>query len=156
MKALALPAAAASALIALAACSSPAPSATAHVRHVTDTHRAVLVNCPKEYAAWKLGPGKKVVGALDAVDSANTAGDVPALRAALKQAGSEVTKAARFPIPACADPKGYWTALLMHVNAAAESKGPQSGVASIALALAGVPKIEHELNTELKSTAGVR
>jgi hypothetical protein len=59
-------------------------------------------------------------------------------------------------MPACADPKGFWTALLMHVNAAASTKSSGSGTASITLALKGVPTIERELSGELKNTAGVR
>lgn len=157
MKPLALSAAAAAgALIALAACSSQAHPAAAPVHQVTDTHPAVLVNCPKEYNIWKHGPAKKLVGTLSVVDSASTTGDMPALVTALKQAGPAVDKAARYPIPACADPKGYWTALLMHVNAAESSKGTGVGSASITLALKGVPKLERELNAELKSTAGVK
>lgn len=116
----------------------------------------MLVNCPKEYDAWKQGPAKKLVHALNAVDSASTTGDVPALATALKQAGPAVDKAAHHPIPACADPKGYWTALLMHVNAAEGSGGSGAGSASIALALKGVPKLERELSAELKTTAGVK
>lgn len=155
MKPLALSAAAACAFTMLAACSQ-APSTAARVHKVTDAHPAVLVNCPKEYKAWKQGPAKRVVGALNAVGVASTAGDMTAIEAALKQAGPAVNKAARYPIPSCADPKGYWIALLMHVNAAASSKGSKSGTGSITLALKGVPKIEHELSDELKSTAGVR
>lgn len=155
MKPLALSAAAAGALIALAACSSPAHPVAAPV-HVTDTHRAVLVNCPKEYNIWKQGPAEKLISAVNVVDSASTTGDRPALVTALKQAGLAVEKAARYPIPACADPKGYWTALLMHVNAAESSGGSGAGSASIALALKGVPKLERELSAELKSTAGVK
>jgi hypothetical protein len=156
MKSLALSAAAAGALIALAACSSPAHPAAAPVHRAIDTHPAVLVNCPKEYKAWKQGPAKKLVGALDAVDSASTAGDTPALEAALKQAGPAVGRAARYPMPACADPKGYWTVLLMHVSAAEISRAPGSGSATVAPALKGVSKIERELSSELKSTVGVK
>jgi hypothetical protein len=153
MKPLAL-SAAAGALIALAACSSHASPVAAPVHRVIDTHPAVLVNCPKEYDAWRQGPAKTLVGALDAVDSASAAGDTSALEAALKQATPAVDKAARYPIPACADPKGYWLALLMHVNAAASTGGSGSGSSSIRLAMRGVPRIEHELKAELKATAG--
>jgi hypothetical protein len=154
MKLLALCALAASALVALAACTSQARPAAAPVHHVTDTHPAVLVNCPQEYKVWKQGPAKRLVGALNAVGSASTTGDTSALAAALKQAGPAVDKASRYPIPACADPKGYWTVLLMHVNAAESSGGPGSD--SVALALQGVPKIERQLSVELKSTVGVK
>jgi hypothetical protein len=156
MKPLALAAAAAGAIIAVAGCSHPAPSA-APAKHVSVTHSAKLVNCPVAYSTWKRGPARRVVAALATVDSAIPAGDTPALTVALKQAGPAVLRAARYPIPACADPKGYWTALLMHVNAAASSSGSASGsTASVRAALRGVPRIERELSAELKSTAGVK
>ena len=52
-------------------------------------------------------------------------------------------------MPACADPRGYWIVLLMHMNAIADSKG---SVSSKQAALKGVPKIEQELTAELKAT----
>ena len=155
MKPLALSAAAAGALIALAACSSQSHPAAAPVHHMTGTHRVALVNCPQKYDTWSQGPAKKLVAVVKTVGSASTAQDTTALKSALKKAGPAVVRATRYPIPACADPKGYWTALLMHVNAAAASEGSGSGSASVTAALQGVPKIEHELSAELKNTAGV-
>jgi hypothetical protein len=155
MKPLAL-LAAAGALTALAACSSHTSTAAAPKHRVVDTHPAVLVNCPKEYEAWTRGPAKDLLSALTAVGSASAAGDTSALVVALKQATPAVGKAAHYPIPACADPKGYWTALLMHVNAAASTGARGSRSASITPAMKGVPKIERELRTELKTTTGVK
>jgi hypothetical protein len=54
-------------------------------------------------------------------------------------------------MPACADPKGYWAVLLMHVNAAAT--GPGSG-SSFRTAMNGVPMLTQELVTELKRAGG--
>ena len=155
MKPLAL-SAAAGALIALAACSSHAPPAAAPAHRVVNNHPAVLVNCPQEYDTWRRGPARTLVGALDAVVSANAAGSTSTLETALKQAGPAVAKAGRYPIPVCADPKGYWVALLMHVNAAAGTKGTGSQVASITGAMEGVAKLDRELRAELKNTAGVK
>jgi hypothetical protein len=155
MNRLALLTAIGTAVLALAACSQAAPPSPAHVSHEADTHAPALVNCPREYETWKQGPGGKLTGTLGKVDAANTAGDMSSLRATLKQASSAVDKAARYPIPSCADPKGYWTALMMHVNAAAASVGSGSGTASMTLALKGVPKLQRELDAELKTTAGV-
>jgi hypothetical protein len=74
----------------------------------------------------------------------------------LKKVGRAVLSAGRYPIPACADPKGYWAALLMHVNAAAGNANSPSGSASVTLSLKGVPEIEHKLDAELKITTGVK
>src|SRR6476661_2950557 len=79
-----------------------------------------------------------------------TARDAQALTAALHQAAPAVTKAARHPIPACADPSGYWNVLLMHVNAAVSSKASPSNVHA---ALQDVPKIHSKLVEEVKQIA---
>jgi hypothetical protein len=157
MKLIALAAAAAGVLATLTACSqnaatSATPASGATGMHSAGTHSAALVNCPQQYDAWEHGPARKLVAALNAVGSASTAEDMTAL----KKARPAVASAARNPIPACADPKGYWTVLLMHVNAAAGTVNSASGGASITLALKGVPKLEQELSAELKRTAGVK
>jgi hypothetical protein len=161
MKSFAVAAMAAGALVALSACShSAATSAGAAASpsaavHSAATPSAAPVNCPQAYAAWRHGHAKKFVSAIDAVDSASRTQDAAELSAALKKARSAVAKAARYPMPACADPRGYWTALLMHVNAAAGTGHSPSGRASIALALKGIATLQHELGAELKRTAGV-
>ena len=152
MKRIAL-AAAGIAVAGLAACShAAAPTAaraTAPVGHGTASP-AVPVSCRQQYDTWQRGQGRGVMAALDAVGTAGTARDAQALTAALQKARPAVAQAARHPIPACADPRGYWDVLLMHVNAAAATKVPAS---SARAAMTGVPKIEHELTTELKNTA---
>jgi hypothetical protein len=52
-------------------------------------------------------------------------------------------------MPGCADPRGYWYALLMHVNAAA-AEG--SSASSTRAAMQGVPQVQHQLTAELKQT----
>jgi len=90
------------------------------------------------------------MGALNSVTSAATAGDKQALTAALTQARPAVARAAQHPIPACADPRGYWSVLLMHVNAAVSSNG---GASSVHAAMQDVPKIHHSLVAEVRQTA---
>jgi hypothetical protein len=72
------------------------------------------------------------------------------LTVALKKARPAVARAARYPVPACADPRGYWSVLLMHVNAAMASTGSAS---SVRAAMKDVPKIENELTAEIQATA---
>ena len=148
MKRIAL-AAAGAAVVGLAACSHAAAPTASSASHGTATPVAP-VSCRQQYDTWQHGQGKGVMAALDAIGTAGTAGDTHTLTAALEKARPAVTRAARHPIPACADPRGYWDVLLMHVNAAAASKGSASSARE---AMTGVPKIEHELTTELKSTA---
>ncbi|HUK72000.1 MAG TPA: hypothetical protein VLW50_25070 [Streptosporangiaceae bacterium] len=152
-------AAAAGAIVALAACSNSAATSAGPSRNATGTtsaagRPAALVSCPRQYDAWRRGPAKKLVAALQTLDTAGATGDSAVPTTALKKAAPTIASAARYPIPACADPKGYWTALLMHVNAAAGSAASPSGRASVTLALKGVPKLEEELSAELKRITG--
>jgi hypothetical protein len=110
----------------------------------------VPVSCSQQYGAWRHGKGKGVIAALDAVSSAETAGDTHVLMTALQKSRPAVSQAARHPVPACADPRGYLNVLLMHVNAAAAKGGSAS---SVRAAMVGVEKIEHQLTAELKNIA---
>src|SRR5690242_1047445 len=104
MKALAI-AAAGAAVIGLAACSHSTTPKAAPTSHGTGTSKAIApVSCSQQYRSWNQGEGKGVMAALSSVTSAATARDAQALTAALHQATPAVAKAARHPIPACADP----------------------------------------------------
>jgi hypothetical protein len=147
MKRLTLAATGAAALVGLTACSHTTAPSAVHVSHVTATHTAVPQTvCIQRYDAWKQGQGKGLVAALNAVSSAQVAGDMNTLTVALKNAEPTVARASRHPIPACADPKGYWNVLLMHVSAAT---GTHSA-SSVRAAMKGVPEIKRELTAELK------
>jgi hypothetical protein len=69
------------------------------------------------------------------------------LTVALRKARPAVAEATRHPVPACADPRGIWTVLLMHVNAAVASRHSPP---SVRAAMKGVPKIERELAAEVR------
>src|SRR5450755_4085151 len=108
MKPFALVAAAAGTVVVLAACShsaatSAAPAAPSTVSPSaaspsTATHPVTPVNCPQRYDAWRHGPAKKVIAAIDdAVNSAGKAASPSVRTAAVKKAGPAVAKAARYP-----------------------------------------------------------
>ena len=140
-----IPVAAVAAAAGLTACSHTAAPAAAPA-----SHRSVRVpvSCSQQYSTWNHGQGKGLIAALDAVSSAETAGDTRALTVTLKKTRPAVSRAARHPVPACADPRGYWDVLLMHVTAAAANTGSAS---SVRAAMKGVPNIEHQLTAELKA-----
>jgi hypothetical protein len=139
------------AVIGLTACSHSTTPKAAPTSRGTGTGTAIApVSCSQQYRTWNNGEGKGVMEALNAVTSAATARDAKALTAALHQATPAVAKAARHPIPACADPSGYWSVLLMHVNAAVSSKASASNVHA---ALQDVPKIHNKLVDEVKQIA---
>ena len=147
MKRLAL-AAAGAAVVGLTACSHTTAPTAASADHSTGTS-AVPVSCSQQYQTWKHGPGKGLITTLHTASAASTTGDPQVLTATLKKVRPVVARASRYPVPACADPRGYWSALLMHMHAAVASKGSAS---SARAAMKGVAGIEHELTAELKAT----
>lgn len=91
------------------------------------------------------------MAALHTVSEASSAGNAQVFKAELQKAKPAVAKATRYPLPGCADPRGYWTVLMMHVTAAVSSKG---SAASARAAMKGVPAIERELAAELTAVVG--
>src|SRR5215470_10651220 len=141
-------AAAAAAVVGMAACShSAAPATPAAPAAAPASHgpASVPVSCGQQYRAWEHGPGKGLIDAIHAVSVAGTVGDPQVLTVALEKARPAVASGARHPVPACADPRGYWNVLLMHVNAAVASKASAS---SVRAAMQDVPKIENQLTAE--------
>jgi hypothetical protein len=128
----------------LTACSSTGEPAASPVKH---GKVIVPVSCRQQYRTWQDDHGKELVAALHAVSSAESAGNTQVLVVALKRARPAVATAARHPMPACADPVGYWSVLLMHVNAGAASTGSP---AVLRAAMKDVPKIDRQLADELK------
>jgi hypothetical protein len=108
------------------------------------------VSCHQQYRSWTHGDGKGVMGALNGVSVAAKRGNGPALTTALRHAKPAFARAAAHPIPACADPRGYWNVLLMHVNAASSGKG---SVASARAAVKDVPNVMHALVVDVRQTA---
>jgi hypothetical protein len=134
-------AAAGAAMVGLTACSSTAPAAA-------PGNAPVPVSCSQQYQTWEQGKGTGLIAALHSLSVASTAGTTEVLTVALKKARPAVARAARYPVPACADPRGYWSVLLMHVNAAVASTGSAS---SARAALKDVPKIDSELTAEFQA-----
>jgi hypothetical protein len=60
-----------------------------------------------------------------------------------------------YPIPACADPKRYWHAVLLRIEAAADHAATSNGQPAPALAgavLRQLPVLERKLAAELEGT----
>jgi hypothetical protein len=147
MKRLAL-AAVGAAVVGLTACShTPAHTAPSASHSTISISPTPQVECHQQYHAWEYGPGKGLIPTLHTVSVASTAGDPQALTVALSKASPAVARAARYPVPACADPRGYWTALMMHITAAEASK---NSTASSRAVMKDVPRIERGLTAELK------
>jgi hypothetical protein len=141
--------AAGAAVLWLTACSSSTPGAAGPGTSGQSSSPIVPVSCGQRYHQWNHHQGKGLLAALRQVSSAETTGGSHVLTVALKKAKPAVTRASRNPIPACADPRGYWDVLLMHVTAAVGTHST-SGVHA---ALKDVPQIEGHLTDELKHIA---
>jgi hypothetical protein len=128
----------------LTACSHPVTPTAAHARH---SAVSVPVSCSQQYHAWQHGQGKGLTAALRTVSLAETTGGTQVLTTALKKARRAIAVATSHPMPACADPRGYWDVLLMHVSAALASRDSAS---SVRAAMKDVPEIEQELIAELE------
>jgi hypothetical protein len=116
-------------------------------------------SCLLQYRLWNTGPahaaGENLVAALNTLEAATSTSDIPTTAAALKRAGTAARKLGHYPIPVCADPKGYWHAVLARIRAAADNAGTSGGQGALTLAevaLKQMPTLERKLAAELKGT----
>lgn len=116
-------------------------------------------SCLQQYRAWESGPahgaGENLVVALNAVQAASSALDASTTSADLERAGAAAGRLARSPLPKCADPKGYWHAVIARVRSAADNASRAKGMASLLIAeapLRQMPALERSLAAELKQT----
>jgi len=119
-------------------------------------------SCHQMFAAWQHGPGSAagtaVNIALSDVRSAAKSNNVSLLVSALGKLGPAAGRLSAYPIPHCADPGGYWGALLDHMKAAGDSARSANGLRAITLAepaLEQVPSILTRLSSELHRTVGL-
>jgi len=114
--------------------------------------------CLQQYRSWNAGPahaaGENLVAALNGVEEANAALNNSTVNAALKRAGAAATALGHYPIPKCADPKGYWRAVLVQIQAAAHnaSTSGQGALVAAAVVLHNMPALDLKLANELKQT----
>jgi hypothetical protein len=154
-----MPAAAVAAVVlsfALVACgSSTAPPAA------TAAAGSTPLSCRAQYDAWKNGPARATAKALVAkvrsLEAADKVGDIPSLVATLKAAGRGAQALEAYPMPRCADPKGYWHQFLVRLRAGADNASTGTGFGALLLAmgpLKPVPGIMRKLTAELKQNVG--
>jgi hypothetical protein len=151
MKIRALPALAAAA--ALTACGTQAASTSSAATP------AASASCAQQYHAWKYGParaqGKRLAKALESVQSAGSSDDMALMGAGLKRSGRLAHELQAYPMPACADPAGYWKRSLADIRAAGDNAGTATGFMGLIAAevpLKKVPALERKLSAELKTT----
>jgi hypothetical protein len=121
-------------------------------------------SCHEQYETWKVRPvllaaKKNLVADQKALNAAAASSDILKLGAAFRALGKVGAVMAANPMPACADPKGYWVAMGDAIVAGADNaKAGGSGLAGLLLAevpLKKVAGLEGKLSAELKANAGV-
>lgn len=118
-----------------------------------------LPSCLQQYRSWNSGPshaaGEELVAALNEVQAASSTANIAITGGALRQAAAAARTLAHYPIPRCADPNGYWRAVLVQVQAAAQRARTPNGPGTLAAAageLKAMPALDRELAAELKRT----
>jgi hypothetical protein len=149
------------AILLLAGCGASTAATASHASHAPATRAAAAPSCRQQYEAWKqqaTPEADKMKAALDRVQSASDAEDIPAMTSGLHAAGRDAAVLrARYPLPPCADPHGYYPKFLARITAAGDNAKDGSGLSALVLAeapLQTVPKIETKLSAELDQTTG--
>lgn len=117
--------------------------------------------CKQLYQAWKDGPAHAALSqfltALGAVPEINSGTNIPAAAAAAEKAEQSAAQLAGFPVPACADPAGYFAKIVSTVDTAAAGAGTATSQSAAAQALAplnGLPTLEAEFTDEVNTATG--
>jgi hypothetical protein len=120
---------------------------------------AAAPGCLVQYRLWASGPahaaGDNLTAALNGLAAASATSDVPTIGAALRRAGTAARALEHYPIPGCADPQGYWHAVLQQIEAAADSAGASGGQKTLTIAqgvMKQMPVLERKLANELQVT----
>jgi hypothetical protein len=117
--------------------------------------------CAQQYAGWKNGSADAAKAQADAraLSAAGNSEDIADMVAALEAIGGDAASLQADPMPACADPAGYWPQVLSELKAAGDNAGTTSGLGALLLAAAPLkqlPATQAKLSAELARTAGVR
>ena len=150
----ALPVLAAVTAVSLTACGTHTTADT-----TTSAPSATPASCHQQYKAWKTGPAgteaKKLVSALKSVQSAGASADLVLISSGLKRTGRIAHQLQGLPMPACADPKGYWTRMLADIRASGDNAGIASGLMGLIAAEVPLKKVRPlttKLGAEIKHT----
>jgi hypothetical protein len=128
------------------------------------SHTSAPPTCHQQYETWKVRPvllaaKKNLAADQKALSAAVSSSDVLKMGEVFRALGKVGTVMAANPMPACADPKGYWVAMGDALVAGADNaKAGGSGLGGLLLAevpLKTLAGLESKLSAELKADAGV-
>lgn len=117
--------------------------------------------CAQQYHAWQNGPAHSAIIKFEAAQQAlakdSSSGKPALIAAALNILGQQAAALARFPVPPCADPHGYFATLLSRVVTVTGKAGPDATLTDLHQAisqLGSVFSLESDFTAEVKQTAG--
>lgn len=115
--------------------------------------------CAQQYHAWQNGPAHSSIIKFEAAQQVlakdSSSGHPALIAAALNLLGQQATALARFPVPPCADPHGFFANLLSQVVTVTGQVGPDATVADLQQAisqLGSVFSLESDFTAEVKQT----
>jgi hypothetical protein len=117
--------------------------------------------CAQQYHAWQHGPAHSAILKFEAAQQVlakdSSSGQPTLIAAAVNILGQQAAALARFPVPPCADPHGYFATLLRQVTAVTGEVGPDATLAVLQQAvsqLGSVFSLESDFTAEVKQTTG--
>ena len=121
----------------------------------------VTAACAQQYHAWQNGPAHSAIIKFEAAQQVlatdSSSGRPALIAAALNIFGQAAAALEGFPVPACADPHGYFATLLSQVVTVADEVGPEATLADLQQAisqLGSVFSLESDFTAEVKQTTG--
>jgi len=117
--------------------------------------------CAQQYHAWQNGPAHSAIISFEAAQQAladeSSSGTPALIAAAMHILGQRAATLASFPVPACADPNGYFAALLSRIGTVTGEVGPGATLTILQQAinqLDSVFSLESDFTAEVKQTTG--
>jgi hypothetical protein len=120
------------------------------------------LSCKQQYTTWRNGParaaGQRVMNDLTAIQSASRGANTSQMTYALRALSSDSSALERYPMPACADPAGYWLQSLKYMSASAAMSAARPGtpVMSSAVFMQKAQSLRSKLSAELARTVGIK
>ena len=137
------------------------PTTTPGSSPPTSTAAGTAAACAQQYHAWQNGPAHSTIIKFEAaqivLDKDSSSGQPTLIAAALNILGQQAAALARFPVPPCADPHGYFATLLSQVVTVTGEVGPDATLADLQQAinqLSSVFSLESDFTAEVKQTTG--
>jgi hypothetical protein len=117
--------------------------------------------CAQQYHAWQTGAAHSAIinfeAAQQVLASDSSSGKPALIAATINILGQRAATLASFPVPACADPRGFFAALLSRIGTVSGEVGPGTTLTILQQAinqLDSVFSLESDFTAEVKQTTG--